>query len=118
MMYPEKYRTDALLQQLLKNNTLDQLLFAFDPSNFRQTPEPLPLYDPRGTGQGGQGGGSYLDQLLGQQGQQAAPQQAAAPQIAPLQQLLEEEARKRNMMLEGGGMMDRQGYGGLGMAGY
>jgi hypothetical protein len=116
MMYPEKYRNDALMQALMKNNVLDQLLYAFDPANFRQTPEPLPLYDPRGTGQSG--GGSYLDQLLGQQGQQPAALQAQVPQANPLQQLLEEEARKRQAMMDGGGMIDRQGYGGLGMAGY
>jgi hypothetical protein len=117
MMYPEKYRTDELLQELLKNNTLDQLLYAFDPKNFRQTPQPMPLYDPNGTGQGD---ASYLDQLLGQQGQQPAapPAQAQAPQANPLQQLLEEETRKRQMMMDGGGRMDRGGYGGLGMSGY
>jgi hypothetical protein len=115
-MYPERYRNDQLVQELMKNGVLDQLLYAFDPANFRQTPEPMPLYDPRGTGQGDT---SYLDQLLGQQGQPPAtpPAPAQAPQANPLQQLLE-EARNRQAMMDGGGRMDRGGYGGLGMSGY
>jgi hypothetical protein len=117
MMYPEKYRTDALLQQLLKNNTLDQLLYAFDPGLFQQTPNPLPLYDPRGTGQNGPGGGSYLDQLLAQTQQAPAPVAPMPQAAAPLQQILQEAPRKKREW-ESGGMVDRQGYGGLGMAGY
>jgi hypothetical protein len=121
MMYDPKYRNEALLTELLRNNTLDQLLFAFDPANFRQTPEPMPLYNPNQTGQGGPqggggaGGGSYLDQLLA--GTQQAPAAAPAAAAAPLMQILE-EPKKRKIMMDGGGRIDRSGYGGLGMSGY
>jgi hypothetical protein len=89
MMYPEQYRNDQLIQALMKNNVLDQLLYAFDPGMFRQTPQPLPLYDPNQQAMAGQGGGSYLDQLLAQT--QAAQAPAAAPQMAaPLQQIMQQ----------------------------
>jgi hypothetical protein len=103
--FDPKFLNDALIQLLFKSQTQGQILDAFTPGAGG------------GSGAPAQGGNAYLDQLLAQT-QQAAPQ--AAPQMAaPLQQLLEEEGRKkRNMMLEGGGMIDRQGYGGLGMAGY
>jgi hypothetical protein len=104
--FDPKYLNDALIQLLFKTQGQQQILDAFTPGGTG------------GSGAPAQGGNAYLDQLLTQT-QQAAPQ--AAPQMAaPLQQLLEEEGRKKygNMMLEGGGMMDRQGYGGLGMAGY
>jgi hypothetical protein len=103
--FDPKYLNDALIQLLFKTQGQQQILDAFTPGGTG------------GSGAPAQGGNAYLDQLLAQT-QQAAPQ--AAPQMAaPLQQLLEEEGRKkRNMMLEGGGMIDRQGYGGLGMAGY
>jgi hypothetical protein len=101
--FDPKYLNDALIQLLFKTQGQQQILDAFTPGGTG------------GSGAPAQGGNAYLDQLLAQT-QQAAP---AAPQtVAPLQQLLEEEGRKRNMMLEGGGMIDRQGYGGLGMAGY
>jgi hypothetical protein len=96
MMYDPKYRNDKLMQELLKGNVLDQLLYAFDPGNFRQTPQPLPLYDPnpapQAPSQGGAGGGSsYLDQLLA--GTQQAPV-AASVAAAPLQQILQEDPNK------------------------
>jgi hypothetical protein len=106
--FDPKYLNDALIQLLFKTQTQGQILDAFTPGAGG------------GSGAPAQGGNAYLDQLLAQQ-QGAAP---AAPQTAaPLQQLLEEEMRKRTgnntqFNLEGGGMMDRQGYGGLGMAGY
>jgi len=116
MMYDPKYRNDALVQELLKGNVLDQILYAFDPANFRQTPQPLPLYDPNPTGQNA-GGSSYLDQLLAgtQQAPAAAP--VAASAAAPLMQILE-DPKKRKITVDGGGMIDRSGYGGLGMSGY
>jgi hypothetical protein len=91
MMYDPKYRNDQLIQELLRGNVLDQLLYAFDPGNFRQTPQALPLYDPNPTGQGSpQGGGSsYLDQLLAGTQQAQAPAPVAA--AAPLQQILQQD---------------------------
>lgn len=115
-MYPEQYRNDPLIQALFKNNVLDQLLYAFDPGNFRQTPQPMPLYDPNQQAMAGQGG-SYLDQLLAQTQAAQAPVAPAAQAAAPLQQILQEAPRKKREW-ESGGMIDRQGYGGLGMAGY
>jgi hypothetical protein len=95
--FDPKYLNDALIQLLFKTQTQGQILDAFTPGAGG------------GAGAPAQGGNAYLDQLLAQ-----------TQQAAPLQQLLEEEGRKKygNMMLEGGGMMDRGGYGGLGMAGY
>ena len=117
--YDQKYRNEKLLAELLRNNTLDQLLFAFDPANFRQTPEPMPLYNPNPTGQSSQpgAGGSYLDQLL--QGMPAGAPAAPAPAPAQIPIMPNaEELKKRKAMMDGGGMIDRGGYGGLGMSGY
>jgi hypothetical protein len=105
--FDPKYLNDALIQLLFKSQGQQQILDAFTPGGTG------------GSGAPAQGGNAYLDQLLAQQQQAPAP----AAQAAPLQQLLEEEMRKRTgnntqFNLEGGGMIDRQGYGGLGMAGY
>jgi hypothetical protein len=102
--FDPKYLNDALIQLLFKTQGQQQILDAFTPGGTG------------GSGAPAQGGNAYLDQLLAQTQQGAAP---AAQAMAPLQQILEEAPRrKREMMIEGGGMIDRQGYGGLGMAGY
>jgi hypothetical protein len=108
--FDPKYLNDALIQLLFKTQGQQQILDAFTPGGSGGSSASAQ----------GQGGASYLDQLLAQQQQAQAPAQAPAAQAAaPLQQLLEEETRKkRNMMMDGGGMIDRGGYGGLGMSGY
>jgi hypothetical protein len=104
--FDPKFLNDALIQLLFKSQTQGQILDAFTPGAGG------------GSGAPAQGGNAYLEQLLAQTQQGAAPAAPAAQAAAPLQQLLEEEGRKRNIMMDGGGMIDRQGYGGLGMAGY
>lgn len=104
--FDPKYLNDALIQLLFKTQGQQQILDAFTPGYTG------------GSGAPAQGGNAYLDQLLAQSQQAAPAAPVAAQQASPLAALLEDEAKKRNIMMDGGGMIDRQGYGGLGMAGY
>ena len=105
--FDPKMLDNALLQLLFQSQTQNQLLDAFTPGGAG------------GSGAPAQGGGSYLEQLLAQSQQAPAAQQTPAAQApaSPVAQVLA-EAKKRQMMMDGGGMVDRSGYGGLGMSGY
>lgn len=95
-MYDPKYYSDPLMQQMMRNNVLDQLLYAFNPQNYRPNNQPMPAYMP-----GQQGQSSFLDQLLKAstaqaqaQAQQPAKPETLAPEVQdPLTQLLEEQKK-------------------------
>ena len=104
-MFDKKYHNDALMQALMKARAFDQILGAFTPQNAQ------------GGGQNAQGGGqnAFLDTLLGETAQDAAPvaAQAAAPAApAPVEAAPMTAPEGRNDGYDApGGFAGPDGYG-------
>jgi hypothetical protein len=112
--FDPKFGTDALMQLLFQQQTKQQLLDAFVPGG--STGSGMPMQQP----QGSPAGASFLEQLLAAIPQQNATPAAPAAPVAPVAPVAPANTQKKRKPAtqDGGGMVDRGGYGGLGMSGY